>query len=364
MLLNRKSAEIFLIVLSLIFFGAVSIMLLVDNIWGDSVTAWPIILLVALLLTAMCALLLWYFYLLPQRYAVQIESVKSQQIVEMAAVGIVSIDVRGSIQTFNCAAQKIFGYKEKYVIGKNVSMLMPTPHHEQHDEYLANYLRGGEKHVIDRTREVEGLRKNGSIFPMELKVTEFKQGDSRFFTAMLRDLSEQRLAQQRIEQLAHFDELTHLPNRSLFFDRLEQAIIMAKRNQQAVALMYLDLDGFKQVNDTQGHHAGDVLLAQVAKRLQQGERESDTLARIGGDEFTLLLNNARDRAALSSLAQKLIDAIAPVFDIDGHEVHIGISIGIARYPDDAASGKDLLAAADKAMYFSKMSGKNTFRFLD
>ncbi len=280
----------------------------------------------------------------------------------MAADGIISIDTKGTIQSFNLAAQKIFGYSEADILGKNVSLLMPPPHRDNHDEYIARYLQTIQTHVIGKTRELQGRRKNGMPFPMEISVTEIKFGDAHFFTAMLRDVSEQKLALQRIEQLAHYDALTHLPNRSLFYDRLEQAIVGAKRGKRSLALLFIDLDGFKQVNDIHGHHVGDLLLVQVSERLRLCIRESDTLARLGGDEFTVILNDTHAQEDVARLANKVVESIAQPFDLEGQSVHIGASIGIARYPDDAPSKGTLLIVADKAMYAAKAAGKSTYRF--
>ena len=280
----------------------------------------------------------------------------------MAAEGIISIDTKGNIQSFNLAAQKIFGYSEAEILGKNVSLLMPPPYRDGHDAHIARYLQTGEAHVIGKTQELQGRRKNGMPFPMEIAVTEIKSGGVHIFTAMLRDISEQKLALQRIEQLAHYDELTHLPNRTLFYDRLGQAIVAAKRSKQSLALLFIDLDGFKQVNDMHGHHIGDSLLKQVSERLRLCVRESDTLARLGGDEFTMILNDSHGREAVAMVAIKVVESIAQPFAVEGRSVRIGASVGIARYPDDAPSKGTLLIVADKAMYAAKAAGKNTYRF--
>ncbi len=362
MFANRHPLQLFMMLLTLVFCGEMGIMLLLDNIQDKHYFDWTVAFVDASLLTSLSAPFFWFAFLRPLQRALQLESVKSHKIVEMAAEGIVSIDPKGKILSFNRAAQKIFGYNEKEIIGQNVRVLMPSPHREKHDGYLSHYLQTGQAHIIGRTRELQALRKDGTTFPMELSVSEVKLGNSQLFTAMLRDISDQKLAQQRIEQLAHFDELTHLPNRSLFYDRLGQAITMAKRNKSSIALLFMDMDGFKRVNDTLGHHFGDMLLVKVAERLSRDVRESDTLARLGGDEFTLILNDTHGREAVAMVAKKLIESIGQSFDLEGHTVRIGVSIGIARYPDDAEAKGALLIVADKAMYAAKAVGKNTFRF--
>jgi diguanylate cyclase (GGDEF)-like protein/PAS domain S-box-containing protein len=310
----------------------------------------------------MCVPFFWYFIVKPLQYSLLLESTKSHKILEMAADGIVTIDSKGRIQSFNLAAQKIFGYSEEEVLQKNVSILMPSPHREQHDAHMERYLKTGRSHIFGLTREFEGVRHDGKLFPMELAISEIRTGNTRLFTGMIRDISGQKLAQQRIKHLAHFDTLTHLPNRSLFFDRLGQAISVAKRNYRSLAVLYMDLDGFKNVNDTLGHHFGDLLLVKVAERMGMNVRESDTLARLGGDEFTLILNDVQDDDAVAKVAKKIIESISVPFNLEGHEVSIGVSVGIAKYPNDANSSSSLLIAADRAMYAAKESGKNAFRF--
>jgi diguanylate cyclase (GGDEF)-like protein/PAS domain S-box-containing protein len=317
------------------------------------------------LLTSACVPFFWYFAVQPLRMAlhkVRLESAKLQKIVDTAIEGIVSVDSFGRIQTFNNAAQRIFGYSEAEAIGNTLTLLTPPAHREKHDNVLVRYLKTGHLETMDQIVEMKGLRKDGTTFSMEVMMTEVQLDDIRLFTAMIRDVSEQRITQERIEHLAHYDSLTNLPNRSLFFDRLNQSIIAARRNQHSIALLFLDLDGFKLVNDTLGHHFGDLLLVKVAERLSLGVRASDTLARLGGDEFTLILNDAHEHADVAIVADKLIESIGEPFELDGHTVKIGVSIGIARYPRDADTSATLIIVADRAMYAAKHAGKNTYRF--
>ncbi|MEO8331123.1 MAG: diguanylate cyclase [Gallionella sp.] len=358
---KQHPLKIFLLLLIFVFVAELGIMYLLSIVQLHQAD-WLEAFVDATLLTSLCVPFFWVFFVKPLQLALDLESVKAYKILEMAAEGIVSIDTAGNIQSFNRAAQRIFGYGEAEIIGRNVKVLMPPPHSDRHDGYISRYLQTGQAHVIGINREVQGLRKDGKVFPMELAISEVKVGDSHLFTGMFRDISEQKLAQQRIEQLAHYDELTHLPNRTLFYDRLGQAIMIAKRNQRSIALLYIDLDGFKQVNDTMGHHKGDQLLIKVAERLRLSVRESDTLARLGGDEFTLILNDTHEREDVEKMVKKVVESIAQPFDLDGYSVRIGVSIGVARYPDEASTSGTLLIVADKAMYSAKAAGKNTYRF--
>lgn len=365
MLDNQHPRKIFFSLLIFVFTAELCIMYLLNYLEGNSEKHWLESFSDATLLTALCIPFFWYFAMHPLRkalMALRAESVKLQKILETAAEGIISIDTAGRIQTFNRAAQRIFGYEEAEVIGKNITLLVPPSHRERHDDYLARYLQTGELEVIGKTVELQGMRKDGTIFPIEMMLAEVRLGEAHLLTAMLRDISEQKLSQQKIEHMAHYDALTGLPNRTLFLDRLNRSIISAKRNQQCIALLFMDLDGFKNVNDTLGHHFGDLLLVKVAERLNLSVRESDTLARLGGDEFTLILNDAHHHDDIVIVAEKILESINTPFNLDGHVVQIGISIGIARYPVDADTRAMLIVAADRAMYAAKSAGKNTYKF--
>ncbi|OZB36578.1 MAG: hypothetical protein B7X35_06430 [Halothiobacillus sp. 14-56-357] len=177
----------------------------------------------------------------------------------------------------------------------------------------------------------------------------------------LQDITAQKQAQAAVERLAHYDTLTQLPNRALFFDRLRMALIKSKRNKTALALFYMDLDGFKQVNDSLGHRAGDLLLIAVADRLTQTVRASDTVARLGRDEFTVILPDLRRPEDAVKVAENIIQSIGQPFKIQGREVEIGISIGIAQCPEKRLTEDELIQLADQAMYEAKQAGKNTYR---
>ncbi len=180
----------------------------------------------------------------------------------------------------------------------------------------------------------------------------------------VQDVTERKLTQERIEHMAHYDTLTNLPNRALFYERLRRGLSLARRNRGGLTLLFMDLDGFKEVNDTMGHHAGDLLLVGVAQRLSHCVRESDTVSRLGGDEFTVILNGMHKQEEVVAIAQKIIQAISVPFDLEGSIAKIGISIGIARYTEDADNEDDLVREADQAMYAAKTAGKNTYRFAE
>jgi diguanylate cyclase (GGDEF)-like protein/PAS domain S-box-containing protein len=176
------------------------------------------------------------------------------------------------------------------------------------------------------------------------------------------DITEREQMEERMAYLAHYDPLTGLANRSLFYDRLRQALSMARRNEVGLALLYMDLDGFKEVNDTLGHASGDLLLREVATRLRRCVRGSDSVARLGGDEFTIILNETHQQDDVSIVARKVIEAISAPFDLEERDARVSISIGIARYTEEASDEDTLVKNADEAMYKAKSAGKNTFRF--
>ncbi len=179
---------------------------------------------------------------------------------------------------------------------------------------------------------------------------------------LARALDESRAAEERIRHLAQHDPLTDLPNRALFSDRLAQALAGARRDGRHLAILFMDLDNFKPINDTLGHGIGDRLLQQVAARLRQGLRESDTVARVGGDEFIALLRNTSDAADTLAVAEKIGATLLEPFDVDGHSIRISASIGIALYPDHGGDDIELLKHADDAMYAAKREGRNRVRF--
>jgi diguanylate cyclase (GGDEF)-like protein/PAS domain S-box-containing protein len=286
-----------------------------------------------------------------------------QAIIHNAMDGIITINEAGLILGFNPAAEQIFGYSHQSVLGKNLNILMPEPFRSEHDSYIKRYVETGEARIIGVSRrEVVAVRKNGEHFPMELSASEMILGGQRFFIGIVRDITERKLAEEKIAHLAHYDYLTGLPNRALFLDNLEHAMSLAKRNNYRVAVLFLDLDGFKKVNDTLGHDTGDLLLKGVSKRLKEAIRASDTVARVGGDEFIFILNEigADENAALT--ANKIITALSEPFELKGQPCHVGGSIGISLYPDNSNETKILIKQADDAMYLAKQSGKNTHKF--
>jgi diguanylate cyclase (GGDEF)-like protein/PAS domain S-box-containing protein len=266
-----------------------------------------------------------------------------QAIIHNAMDGIITTDEAGSILGFNPAAEQIFGYAPPEVLGHNLNILMPEPFKSEHDSYIHRYIQTGQAKIIGvRAREVIAVRKNGEQFPMELSASEMVLGGQRYFVGIVRDITERKLADEKIAHLAHYDFLTGLPNRALFLDHLEHSISMAKRKKFRVAVLFLDLDGFKKVNDTLGHEAGDLLLRGVSKRLKDAIRTSDVVARVGGDEFIFVLNEIGPDENAALMANKIITALSAPFELHGQQCHVGASIGISFYPDGSIAPEALI----------------------
>lgn len=290
--------------------------------------------------------------------------VRLQSILENISDGIITIDERGMIETFNTAAQKLFGYSFEEAYGQPVTLLMPESMRASHPVYIDNYKRNGIRHAIDREREEMARRKDGTIFPMSIKVKEMDLDGKRLFTAVVADISERKAAMERLREMAEKDALTGLHNRRYFLDELERAVKRARRGGTPVTLLYIDLDNFKFVNDTMGHQAGDQVLIEVTEMLSERVRSGDLFARLGGDEFAVLLYELDDATAMS-VADSYRQVLAEYrFKFDGRVVDIGCSIGVAPYGEGVGNKEDLLARADLACNIAKSSGRNRTHLFD
>ncbi|MBI2293779.1 MAG: MEKHLA domain-containing protein, partial [Betaproteobacteria bacterium] len=290
------------------------------------------------------------------------ERVRSQiaTIVENSNDAIVGRDLNRKIVIWNAAAERLLGWTAAEVIGQDLTQMFPP---EEQARIAANRKQVTAGGTV--THEAVRIAKDGRRIDVSLGVSPIKddRGNIIGSAAIFRDLTERKQIEARIQHLAHHDGLTDLPNRLLFYDRLNHAIRLSKRDHQELALLYIDLDKFKAVNDTLGHDAGDELLKRVAGRVRDELRESDTLARMGGDEFAVILPSITSREDVAKVAGKIIGALSTNFKLSGHEreVSIGASIGIAIYPADAQDMDTLIKAADTAMYNAKQAG-NRFRF--
>ncbi len=291
-------------------------------------------------------------------------------VVDNAMDGIFSVDHRGAIESFNAAAEKMFGYSSSEVLRQPIAMLLPDVNLDDfEDPELEAGLLG----------EGEGIRRDGSRFPIEYAISRAEDAKGFRIIGIVRDITERRQAQDALSQLANYDSLTGLPNRNLFRDRLLRALARAKRNGQLVALIFLDLDRFKTINDTLGHAVGDELLQTVAKRIRYTLRETDSVghlddekvagsrgtsevSRLGGDEFTIILENIGHPDNAAPVARRVLDAIASPLTLAGRSLYVSASAGISVYPSDDPDPENLLKNADAAMYRAKDLGRNNYQF--
>jgi diguanylate cyclase (GGDEF)-like protein/PAS domain S-box-containing protein len=279
---------------------------------------------------------------------------RTRAVLDNVADGIMTTDESGNIEFFNRAAQRLFGYRLAEAHGQNARMLMAEPYRNDFVSHLNIYLRPGKHPVsVSGSRDLWGQRKDGSTFPMEFRASEMLLDGERRFVGILHDISEQRAQKEALEYQSLHDPLTGLPNRTLFNDRLRQAIVVGHRERTSLVLLIMDMDRFKEVNDSLGHHVGDLLLQQVALRLAAILRQSDTVARLGGDEFAVLPAGGTDLNGGSRAAQKILQALEHPFVVDGRNIDVGASIGIAHWPDHGEDAETLMRHADVAMYTAK-----------
>lgn len=270
-----------------------------------------------------------------------------RKLIESNSDGIIVVDNQGVILFANPAAEAIFGYKVQELLGEMFGFPI----------------------VADNTTELEVRQKDGNTTFAEMRVVEtFWQGKN-VYLASLRDITERKQMLEKLERIreeelqqAYRDPLTYLPNRQLFYDRLQHSLILAKRHEYNIALLYIDLDKFKSINDTFGHATGDLLLQFVAEKLKKCVRESDTVARLGGDEFAIILDHLTKEKDAVRVVEKIHDELSQPLVIDENELPVMASIGISIYPKDAVELDDLIGKADSAMYRAKKVGSKSSSF--
>jgi diguanylate cyclase (GGDEF)-like protein/PAS domain S-box-containing protein len=285
-----------------------------------------------------------------------------QGILSSVAEGIITINDSGRIESANPAAERMFGFSRGRMAGIDMGLLMPQDMSDRHQHFFDAYMSGLFPSLMGRVVEGIGQRQDGGTFPMEISVSELRHGRHRLFTAILRDISERKENEERIRRLAHHDNLTGLPNRNLLNDRMNHALARVKRHGGRMAVLYVDLDKFKPINDTLGHEAGDHVLREVSRRLASCVRSSDTIARVGGDEFVVVVEEIARSNEAALVARKIIESLSCPIRYESHDCLIGASIGVAVFPDDGASMEEVCKAADIAMYRVKHAGRNGFCF--
>jgi len=283
-------------------------------------------------------------------------------ITDSAQDAILMMDPEGRISYWNPAAERILGYTSVEAIGQNLhKLIVPPRYHEAHHAAFPVFQRKGQGAAVRKALDLEAIRKDGKEIPVQISLSAVHMEGAWHAVGILRDITEQKMAEEKIRQMAYHDSLTGLPNRKLFSDRLSIALTQAQRNKKEVGIAMLDLDNFKDVNDTLGHDVGDLLLEATAERLTAALRKGDTVARIGGDEFVLILPELKGMEDAIQVAQKIVDGFRKPFLIDTHQLVVTTSIGIALYPQDGTDKEVLLKKADIAMYQVKDAGRDGYQ---
>jgi diguanylate cyclase (GGDEF)-like protein/PAS domain S-box-containing protein len=296
-----------------------------------------------------------------ERHLDQMEG-RYRGLLEAAPDAMVVVNPGGDIVLLNLQAEKKFGYRRGELLGQKMKNIIPEGFAER---LVADALRSTEDALaqqIDTGIEITGRRKNGSEFPIEIMLSPLEGADGILVTAAIRDITTRKKVDAQMIHSAQHDFLTGLPNRMLLNDRVGQAILLARRHGTKVAVLFLDLDGFKHINDSLGHTIGDKLLQSVANRLLSCVRTSDTVSRQGGDEFVVLLSEVEKTEDTAMAARRMLQAVAEAHAIDNHDLHVTSSIGVSVYPDDGLDAETLIKDADTAMYQAKENGRQSYEF--
>lgn len=295
---------------------------------------------------------------------VQNQEQRLRQILDTSYDAFVGVDHNGLIIEWNQQAEVIFGWHQSEALGKKMDeMIIPEHYRDAHYQGMKSFVQKGEAKVFNRRLQLDANRKNGEIFPAEMAITHLSNAGQHEFYAFIQDISERKSEEQRLRNLASIDALTGLKNRSYFNTSLPEAMARCRRNKTNMALLYLDIDHFKSINDHLGHEAGDRLLKEFSARLKQALREVDIIFRLGGDEFTVIAEGIANDEGAGTVASNILKALSRDSWLDGSVLKVTSSIGIAIYDGRAIEADQLVALADKAMYKAKHSGRNNFKML-
>lgn len=288
---------------------------------------------------------------------------KLRSIVDTAMDAVVQMDAEGRITGWSGSAAKMFGWSREEALGLSLhTLIIPVQYREPHLQGMAHFHKTGEAPILNKPIETLALRRDGSEFHVDLAISMVTWEGKSEFCAFISDITQKKEADAMIRHQANYDPLTKLPNRHMFHVHLKQELLNAQRSRLALALMFIDLDRFKEVNDTLGHNIGDQLLAEVAQRLSASVRKSDIVARLGGDEFTIILSQLADATQVEIVAQNILRRLAEPFTLNNETAYVSASIGITLYPEDSDDVEQLLMNADQAMYVAKRKGRNRFSY--
>ncbi|MGE5469652.1 MAG: EAL domain-containing protein [Bacteroidota bacterium] len=302
----------------------------------------------------------WIIEDLTEEHLAREELLLAQKVFEVNSDAIMITDARNRIVSVNPAFEAITGYSGAEVRGQDPRIMGSG----RHDAGFFGAMWRALQNEGHWSGEIWDRRKDGTDYPKWLNIDTLRNGagDITHHVAVFSDITDRKASEERIRYLAHHDPLTALPNRFTLLAHLEHALARARRSGAKVALMFIDLDDFKAINDTLGHHVGDLLLCEVARRISGAVRNSDILARLGGDEFVIVLEGGELSRATSMVAGKIIESVGRICQIEHHELHTTPSIGISIYPDDGSDIESLMKNADTAMYNAKSAGRNNFQY--
>ncbi|NEV64895.1 ABC transporter substrate-binding protein [Thiorhodococcus minor] len=298
----------------------------------------------------------------PQEIPAQ-QRIGTHQILAMVDVAVLAMHADGVITEANRRAAEMFGYGDEELIGLPLSELVPPEYRQRHIDHVRAFFDGEQSERLMGARpELSAYRKDGSPFPVEISISKLDVGGDWAVVATVRDITDRKASEEALVWRASHDALTGLANRSLILERLAQALRRSGQRAHGVALLFIDLDGFKLINDTHGHSKGDELLKAIAQRLVEHVRPGDTVARLGGDEFVILCDQVESPASIASLADRLNDLLRKPVELDGDRLFAAASIGVATGHGSTHGAEDLLRNADAAMYEAKERGRDGWRF--
>lgn len=332
-----------------------------------------VILVVGLLVTGILAVLMFVSASSRQRAeslargmtkSLRQSEARARGIVRNAGDAIIGVAHDGSISSFNTAAVHMFERAKDETVGRPVTMLLADGYKDVHDNFTRARTEGSEGPDFSADLRVTALRRDGEMFPAQLTVGSLEEDDGQTSVWIIRDIAEQVELQDRLIHIAEHDDLTGLENRATILRRISHALTRSRGTYDGMAVIYMDLDKFKNVNDSRGHEAGDMLLVQVVDRLMPGFRETDSFGRVGGDEFVIVAEDLDSIDGAVSLASRVIDLVARPFFLDGQEVSIGASVGICYVDAGDASPDRVLREADTAMYKAKEHGRGRYQIYD
>ena len=362
---NQQVAELQSKIVTIIEFANNKAKVLTESAKSNLSNVEKIGLVFILFLLSMQLLLFWVF----KKHSIRdknkiLEALSwSNKLLDSSPDAMIIANQRGDITQVNTTAEKLFGYSKKQFITLNISELMPK-RFVNHKEKIDHFFNRSSARSMGQGKDLFAVKKSGEEFQVEISLNLAELNNDRVAITSIRDITKQKDIESKVLHQANYDFLTQLPNRFLSLDRLSTAIKHAKRNNNKLAIMYLDLDDFKKANDVFGHQTGDEILISTANRLEKVLRSEDTVGRLGGDEFFILINCFSSQDALKRIATKVLKALKEPYSIGQINTLLSASIGISVYPDDGNTVEDLLVNADLSMYHSKHSGKNSYSFFE